>query len=101
MIAGSSDSPELSAAIETARNTGGEFVFLLNCQKNIHGIESALRALALETGRQFLAESVDPIETLAPRQAAAQAKLPAISKGDDAAFLASLADIAAGKVNVS
>ncbi len=86
---------EIQTAVEAARRTGGKFVFVPAGAPP--ELVDALAHYARESGREVLRVPGESPAMKAAREAAAR-DLPAVAKGDDAAFLGSLAEIAAGKV---
>ncbi len=86
---------EIESALESARRTGGKFVFLR--EDAPPELVDALAHYARESGREILKMAGESPAMQVARAAAAR-DLPVVAKGDDAAFLGSLAEIAAGKV---
>jgi hypothetical protein len=88
---------EIAAAVEAARSQKHRFVFVPGEAEA--ELESALTALAAETGRQLLKAPPPSAAELAARKLAASGR-PTISRNDERGFLANLKKIARGELGV-
>jgi len=92
------NSLEIETALERARRTHGSFVFVPAAAST--ELLAALSALAAETGRELLHMQAESPTMEAARQAAVR-EVPTLARGDDAAFLENLSEIAAGRLKIS
>ena len=90
-------SVEIQQAVEEARLRHGKFVFVPAGASP--EMREALTAFAAESGRQVMDRHVTSHGQRVAGEAAAR-DVPVVTAGDDAAFLAKLREIAAGRVKV-